>query len=387
LEAVGAVAPPAAAALEENPALRPAGSGTAGERFVWEWRPCVEVHFERLAPAERGCCRSAVVMVHGFGAEGGYYAEQLRAVAGAGAVAYAVDLLGQGRSWPSRDPAPAAEATAWGWGEALEANFQGGLAFGEPTWLEQLDTFIRQVVPEERVYLLGNSVGGYLAAKVAAREPEEERRVSGLILANAAPFWGWFREGLAPWDGRLPVPVWVRPVATLWFSALRANIQSLLSLVYAAPEHGIVSRSLSGLAGRIAEAASHPMGPAAFASILFAPQQAPSFGDALNALAAREVPTLLLYGDDDPWIVRWWAERAAGRISGVGEYYAISPAGHCPHHEAPAAFNRVLVDWLRRADGEAGTPALLSVGGCMEGPTHEDAGGLIASTATTERRL
>ncbi|CAK0908278.1 unnamed protein product, partial [Prorocentrum cordatum] len=68
---------------------------------------------------------------------------------------------------------------------------------------------------------------------------------------------------------------------------------------------------------------------------------------------------LLLYGEDDPWIVPFWARRAADRVSaGVGEYYAISPAGHCPHHEAPAAFNTVLLNWLQRIDsnGSADNP-------------------------------
>lgn len=105
------------------------------------------------------------------------------------------------------------------------------------------------------------------------------------------------------------------------------------------------------LAKRISDAASHPMGSAAFASILFAPKQEPSYGDALDMLAAEGLPILLLYGDDDPWIVPFWAWRSARRVEATGEYYALSPAGHCPHHEAPEAFNSVLLDWLARIEG------------------------------------
>jgi len=332
-------------------------------------------------------------MVHGFGAESGYYAAQLRAVAGIGATAYAVDLLGQGRSWPSRDPAPegpgagdGVRGTTWGWGDCLDESFRAGLEFGEPAWLDQLADFVR-VVPEERVFLLGNSLGGYLAAKMAARESGGCSKVCGLVLANATPFWGWTQEGLTPWDGRMPAPGWARPLATLWFGALRANIESLLRVVYAMPDDDIVRRDLRMIAERIAGAASHPMGPAAFASILFAPQQQPSFGDALDALEGRGLPVLLLYGEDDPWILPWWAQRAARRVKGSGEYYAISPAGHCPHHEAPAAFNRVLVDWLRRAEGCDRGPSLLAVGERLEGPAHEAASGRATRGAVTERRL
>lgn len=332
-------------------------------------------------------------MVHGFGAESGYYASQLEAVAKAGVAAYAVDLLGQGRSWPSKDPAPSEEPSkddeeaTWGWGDKLDETFEPGLKFGEPAWLDQLTAFVREAVPEERVYLLGNSLGGYLAAKMAARESGSPGKVRGLILANATPFWGWTREGLTPWDGRLPAPGWTRPLATAWFGALRGNIESLLGIVYAMPDNDIVRGALHDISGRIADAASHPMGAAAFASILFAPQQEPSFGDALDTLAGQDLPMLLLYGEDDPWILPWWAERAARRVDRSGEYYAISPAGHCPHHEAPAAFNRVLVDWLRRAEGKSPGAALLAVGESLEGPAHEVGPTSATCSTVTERRL
>jgi len=349
------------------PSVKQVGYGAAGVRFVWEWEPGECVHFER-APAPTATCSStyAVVMVHGFGADSGYFSAQLGAIADAKGVAYAIDLFGQGRSWPAEDPTcnasssvgagqevdSAAEEEEWGWGSSIQSSFRNDIAFGEPTWLEQVARFLQEVVVEKDVYLLGNSLGGYLAAKVAALDVGRQgnsSRIRGLILANATPFWGWTREGFAPWDGRLPAPFWVKPLATLWFAALRANIGPMLRLVYAAPENEDVSVDLLALAHRIEDSSAHPMGASAFASILFAPQQSPSFGDALDSLAEHRLPMLLLYGNDDPWIVPWWAERAAQRIAAAGgEYYAMSPAGHCPHHEAPAAFNHMLLRWLSR---------------------------------------
>ncbi|CAE8642925.1 unnamed protein product [Polarella glacialis] len=357
-----------------------------GPGYIWEWRPGVQVHFDRLAPtggtAGSGSQDFAVVMVHGFGAESGYFDQQLKAVAAAGGTAYAMDLFGQGGSWPTDDPAPnggspgwspvegGAGDEEWGWGNSLDPRFAGshgaGLAFGEPAWLEQLTAFVQNVVTEGRVYLLGNSLGGYLAAKVSARGVLGNR-VSGLILANATPFWGWFDEGgLAPWDGHLPAPWWVRPIASTWFKSLRSNIGSMLGLVYARAGDLAVQGRLDALAGRISDAAAHPMGAAAFASILFAPRQSPSFGDALDQVAANGLPVLLLYGDDDPWVVPFWAQRAAGRVREVGEYYGLSPAGHCPHHEAPDAFNEVLVSWLRRREADPDAPEVLQVGTVVE---------------------
>lgn len=372
--------------------LRSEGPGKVGERFVWEWRPQVEIHFERVGPlgveeppfrpAPSSARRQgfAVVMVHGFGAEGAYYDEQLRAVSQMGGAAYAMDLLGQGRSWPSADPAPSnldlgEGPTEWGWGEQLSGSFPDGLSFGEPAWISQLQAFLHSVVAEERVYLMGNSLGGYVSAKVAALEGEKDksrRRISGLVLANASPFWGWTSEGgFMPWDGLLPAPGWVRPIASAWFGSLRTNIGPMLRTVYAAAGDARVDARLQALAQRISDAASHPMGSAAFASILFSPKQEPSFGDALDQLAARRLPVVLIYGEDDPWVVPFWAKRAAARVEGVGEYYALSPAGHCPHHEVPAAFNRTLISWLKRVEGDETAPPPLAVGASDRGPAHE----------------
>mmetsp|Transcript_1619 Transcript_1619/g.3894 ORF Transcript_1619/g.3894 Transcript_1619/m.3894 type:complete len:486 (+) Transcript_1619:191-1648(+) len=363
--------------------LGPSGS-SGSEQLIWEWRPCVDVHFVRQAPQPGNDKNFAVVMVHGFGAEGSYYDAQVKVVADMGGTAYAFDLLGQGNSWPSVDPTRGASDSSssreglsrdsWGWGDALAEQFaeSDGLAFGEPTWILQIVSFLEHVVNEERIYLLGNSVGGYLAAKVLARVTKQDERISGLVLANATPFWGWTSEDFAPWDGRLPAPSWVRPLATAWFGALRGSIGSMLNMVYASPDDGTMQARLESLAQRISDAASHPMGSAAFASILFAPKQEPSYGDALDLLAAEGLPVLLLYGDDDPWIVPFWAWRSARRVEATGEYYSLSPAGHCPHHEAPEAFNRVLVDWLARKEGLGAK--------CLPPTKLED-------TITVERRL
>eukprot|EP00929_Paragymnodinium_shiwhaense_P119256 TRINITY_DN9113_c0_g1_i2.p1 TRINITY_DN9113_c0_g1~~TRINITY_DN9113_c0_g1_i2.p1 ORF type:complete len:356 (-),score=55.88 TRINITY_DN9113_c0_g1_i2:257-1324(-) len=308
-------------------------------------------------------------MVHGFGADSAYYSEQMLAVASAGGAGYAIDLLGQGKSWPSKDPAPEGPSVAeesseesWGWGERMTDGFDEEVRFGEPAWIDHITAFIREVVPEQRVYLLGNSVGGYLSVKIAAREPCLRDRIVGLILANATPFWGWVSEGFGPWDGALPAPGWVRTLASLWYDALRSGIKPILSLVYATPEHPEVAGRLTDLTKQIVAAASHPMGKAAFASILLAPKQEPDFGSALDAIVNRQLPILLCYGEDDPWVVPFWAQRAAKRVeNSQSEYYALSPAGHCVHHEVPGAFNRVMMNWLRRLELGEDVPAL-SVG-------------------------
>jgi pimeloyl-ACP methyl ester carboxylesterase len=50
------------------------------------------------------------------------------------------------------------------------------------------------------VRLVGNSLGGLLAALLAARRPD---LVKGIVLLNATPIWG---SDLPGWDARLPAP-------------------------------------------------------------------------------------------------------------------------------------------------------------------------------------
>jgi pimeloyl-ACP methyl ester carboxylesterase len=69
---------------------------------------------------------------------------------------FACDLLGQGGSWPCKPPRK-----------------EDALEYSIDTWAEQLASFIRDVIADDRgVYLAGNSLGGLLATTVAYRYPE-----------------------------------------------------------------------------------------------------------------------------------------------------------------------------------------------------------------------
>lgn len=46
------------------------------------------------------------------------------------------------------------------------------------------------------------------------------------------------------------------------------------------------------------------------------------------------MPMCMIYGKEDPWVVPFWGQRAKQRNPDA-VYYELSPAGHCPHHEAP----------------------------------------------------
>lgn len=65
------------------------------------------------------------------------------------------------------------------------------------TWTTQLKDFIDQHVGEP-AYVVGNSLGGYLAVSLAAQAPASVR---GLVLINATPFWSFLPHPEAPGGG------------------------------------------------------------------------------------------------------------------------------------------------------------------------------------------
>ena len=113
---------------------------------------------------------------------------------------FAVDVLGQGSSWPLRPPEP-----------------KDHLYISIDMWRSQLRDFAVDVMGvggyeggsaadsragnarsghSHQIFVAGNSLGGLLAVYLAAQHPE---LVRGLILLNATPFWS-FRPPLASPD-------------------------------------------------------------------------------------------------------------------------------------------------------------------------------------------
>ena len=215
---------------------------------------------------------------------------------------------------------------------------------------------------EHKVILAGNSLGGYLAvlatalmseaSEVSKSKNESVERIKGIALINATPFWGWIPSKLKnpslydrfPWKGVLPIPESVRNLALTWYNTLRNpdSIEWLLNFVTTNPA-GVGHE----LPLRIATMADHPAGAAAFAQIIFTPQADLTFDEALDKVVENQIPTLLLYGREDPWIVPYWAARAFKRAPSA-DYLQLSPSGHCPHFETPATVNECLIRWLQQ---------------------------------------
>lgn len=131
------------------------------------------IHYERWAPP--GPPRRLVIIVHGYAEYGARYAHVAAVLVERGAAVYAEDHLGHGRSDGER---------------ALITDFDDVVDD-----LERLLGIARSEYPGLPVVLVGHSMGGLLAARLAQRRPDQ---VAGIVFLGAViGEWHWAREALA----------------------------------------------------------------------------------------------------------------------------------------------------------------------------------------------
>eukprot|EP01024_Parvocaulis_polyphysoides_P073072 TRINITY_DN9365_c0_g3_i1.p1 TRINITY_DN9365_c0_g3~~TRINITY_DN9365_c0_g3_i1.p1 ORF type:complete len:455 (+),score=75.50 TRINITY_DN9365_c0_g3_i1:22-1365(+) len=306
------------------PKNQPPSSTPAEEGYFWDWKYDTKINY--IHKGSHRTNQPAVLMIHGFGVGAFHFNRNIDKV-GEDFRVWAVDLVGQGRSLPDKG-----------------GNVQD-MKLSVDNWTEQLRDFVEEVV-KEPVYVVGNSLGGYLAVCLSALHPE---LCKGVILLNATPFWGFgpnpetdvLMSRLIPYNGSLPVPrIFSWLVKTLWFRFLKqeSNVKSVLGLVYADS-----SSVDDDLVNKIVEASNHPMAVDSFTSMIFSPRGQFSFNEMVQMIKS---PICMLYGRDDPWVVPLWGQRLK-RILPQADYYELTPCGHCPHHETPNSVNYVVKEWIK----------------------------------------
>jgi pimeloyl-ACP methyl ester carboxylesterase len=257
-------------------------------------------------------------------------------------VIYGIDYLGQGRSWPV---------------DCHDGNSKNeeGLQYSADVWIEQIISFLEQVVvgdgeDAQKVHLVGNSVGGHLAAIVATRRPD---LVATISLLNATPVWGL---NLPFWSGELPPPAIPRIIGRYLFDRIRNpnTIEKYLETAYA-------SRDAFGeeLKLQIIGCTEGKCGHAAFTSILWSPPATTAnCKNFYDVLAKLQCDVLLVFGEDDPWCKPAFAKRMIQSLAdrpsgGCCRYVQLSNVGHCPNHEAPQAVGKAVSAWIGTSDRQS----------------------------------
>jgi pimeloyl-ACP methyl ester carboxylesterase len=254
-----------------------------------------------------------VLAIHGLGGSWTVWLENLPAIA-RGRRAIAVDLPGFGRSAPSGD------------GIAI-SGYSRVLA----RLLEELSI--------ENAVLIGNSLGGWIAADIALRAPG---RVSALVLVDAGgvpPTGLERRKALAIMEAAARLA----PYAPRFRSALasRRMLRSLaLRSTFARP---------AGVAADLVYMALPAAPDPGFSAALFAAKR--SWSDAwCDMLTEIACPTLIVWGDRDSLLPLRHAREYARRIVG-SRLQVIEQAGHLPMLERPTEFNRVVLEFLAEVSG------------------------------------
>lgn len=334
--------------LPDGPDSSPISNG------FWEWKPKLTVYYERSGMENSKA--PAVLFLPGFGVGSFHFEKQLRDL-GRDHKVWTMDFLGQGLSLPGEDPAPSSiageqsEEAFWGFGQNSQP-WADELVYSVDLWQNQVQHFIEEVI-REPVYIVGNSLGGFVAMYFAASNPH---LVKGVTLLNATPFWGLFPNPttsprlskIFPWAGTFPLPSFVRKLTEAVWQKISdpRSIHHILKQVYA--DH---STNVDKVFSRIVEITEHPAAAASFASIMFAPRGQISFQEAISRCRSQGIPISLMYGREDPWVRPIWGIKVKQQVP-QAPYYEISPAGHCPHDEVPEVINYLLRGWLRSLESE-----------------------------------
>ncbi|KAB2017630.1 hypothetical protein ES319_D08G175700v1 [Gossypium barbadense] len=349
------------------PGLPDESNGECGARIsscFWQWKPKFNVHYEKSGAENVNS--PPLLFLPGFGVGSFHYENQLKDL-GREYRVWAIDFLGQGMSLPFEDPtSPSREEGItegkdflWGFGDKTEP-WANGLVYSMDLWRDQVRHFVEEVIGEP-VYIVGNSLGGFVALYFAACNPQ---LVKGVTLLNATPFWGFFPNPMKSprlarifsWSGTFPLPANVRKLTEFVWQKISdpESIADVLRQVYA--DHSI---NVDKVFSHILETTQHPAAAASFASIMFAPQGELSFREALSRCHMNNVPICLMYGKEDPWVKPVWGRQVKKQVP-EAPYYEISPAGHCPHDEVPEVVNYLLRGWIKNleSEGAVGLPLL-----------------------------
>lgn len=262
-------------------------------------------------------------------------------------VIYGIDYLGQGRSWP-RDC------------DDGRSDNEKGLRYCADTWVDQIIRFMEEVILLDhdtidgplQVHLVGNSVGGHLAAHIANRRPD---LVASICLLNPTPVWGLNLPG---WTGHLPAPFLPKAIGRYLFDRIRdlQTIETYLENAYARQE-AFDQELMNQIRGCTLGTGGH----AAFASILWSPPLQVSDetkGNFQDCLARLECDVLLIFGKDDPWCKPAFAKKMLQALAKrtpnkVHRYVEVENCGHCPNHEAPQSVAKVVHKWVNAIDRSA----------------------------------
>lgn len=204
------------------------------------------------------------------------------------------------------------------------------------------DLFCRDIVElldargVQRAVVVGQSLGGAIALRLAVRNPE---RVRALVAANSLARVSYRHVGLnrtllvplaMATTRYLPTPL-ARMFGRLWsrlavwvYDDSPGTERVIDYVLYTGPR--TVPPRVSGARVKLLK------------------------GEDLRPTLRRiEAPALIVKGPRDAYVPVAWSREIAGLVPG-GEYVEVPGTGHCSHISMPDAFNTSVLEWLERGE-------------------------------------
>lgn len=256
-----------------------------------------------------------LVLIHGLAAWSFTWRHNAPALAAAGPV-YALDLPGFGLS--------------------SKTGRAGYSLWDQARWvLRFLD-----IAGLQRAVLVGNSMGGEIALRLALTVPG---RVAGLVLVSSA---GYAVAGKLPAAARaaLALPLVGRALVRAAFMSRRFAAQALQA-AYGDP----TSLDPAAVVGYWLPSRT----PGAARTLLRVLREM-DFGATAHRLHEVQHPALIVWGARDPWTPLDHGQRLH-RALRHSRLHVFPTGGHVVHEEFPDAFNRLVLNWVREL--AAGAPA------------------------------
>jgi len=177
-----------------------------------------------------------------------------------------------------------------------------------------------------RATLCGLSIGGYIALRAVERNPE---RVEGLILCDT-------QSGPDSNEAKLKRAAAIKAVRT---GGVDAYAEGLVKVLFAPQSFTTKADVVEGIKGIIRSTS-----PTGICGTLLA---LAGRTDTTPSLSAIRVPTCIIVGEHDAITPPRLSEEMHGKIPG-SEIRVVPGAAHLSNLENPDAFDKVLVDFLRR---------------------------------------
>ena len=279
-----------------------------GDQSKWIELAGHEVHYVTAGDPES---KRLIILLHGFGASAFSYKEVLEPMSELGFV-IAYDRAAFGFT---------ERPTEW------DLN-----PYGTPGQLKVLDELIEKFGKNKKVYLVGHSAGGSIAASYTIKHQE---KLAGVVLFAPAVLTSGGAPSWLNWIFSIPQ---INHLGPKLVSSIATNGLSILYSSYF-DENKVTQETLAGYTA--------PLKIVGWEKAFWEFNKAPRDNSVGDRLSEISIPTLVITGDTDKIVKTEDSVKVSQLISG-SDLVVIPQAGHLANEEKPAEFAKAVTDFISK---------------------------------------